>query len=797
MGVATTGDRIVQQTLHEKEVFAAALALEGAERERYLRALSADDSFRLRIDALLRHYAEAGDGLFLRRAERPLDSGASDSETRDSGRGSDSGRPSNGLPEGMPERIGEFIILRRIGVGGMGSVYLAEDTVLDRQVALKVLAPHLLASEDALARFRQEARAAANVAHPSIVPVFRLAVDGDRHYIVSEFVDGPTLSKVFEGERGRRALAAASNGRTNNVTAWYRRVTEIVATIAEGLECCHRAGIVHRDVKPSNILLDIERGPRLTDFGIAKRIPDSSKGFEPTSILGTCHYMSPEQASTSSTVIDQRSDVFSLGVVLYEAISLRRPFDGRDVSEVLRAVASTDPLRLRTLDPTLAKDIETICQKALEKEPARRYQTAAHMAADLRCWLSGRPILAQPPGLARRARRWARAHRRGVGMAIATGLVAVSGGLAWTVSAYRDANSSWIHIIAPADNSAVFVELVDQKTFQLPSAPESLGVTPLDPVRLEPGQYRVTLVAPGGTAFVEWNAILFVTGPENTVTLRAVNPDADLHAFSAATDLVGVLRPTVEASANGTFLVDAGAYQFGSYDDQAMRTHKQSVELKAFTMDRHEVSNREYAEFIAASGRPAPLVWRDGALDPALAERPVVGVSIEDAEAYARWKGKRLPTMFEWEAAARGPDGRRYPWVGAPPANLADLESTAAELRSSQARSFDVARSQYIASTRDAKSPDPFVPEASMQHALGNVRELTATVIVASREGVLRGRSWADTIESNDLTADWTCPIGTVSTTDGFRCAKSQASAKLLPAKSVPNSTTPLRPSVP
>ena len=292
----------MNEVANEKAIFSDALALESHERERYLRDVCPDDSVRLRIEALLRHHIAAGDGVFLRRASHPHE----DSDSHTFG--------------GLSERIDEFRILRRIGEGGMGSVYLAEDTILGRQVALKVLAPHLIDSDEALARFRQEARAAATVTHPSIVPVFRLAVEGgvergmgaDRHYIVSEFVDGPTLARVFDNERSRRLAGTNSSGRTVDLLAWHRRVAECVGTIADALDACHRANIVHRDVKPSNILLDRERGPRLTDFGIAKRLPEPGRGFEPTSVIGSCHYMSPEQASTTGVSIDQRSDIFSL-----------------------------------------------------------------------------------------------------------------------------------------------------------------------------------------------------------------------------------------------------------------------------------------------------------------------------------------------------------------------------------------------------------------------------------------------------------------------------------------------------
>src|SRR6185436_12587368 len=152
----------------------------------------------------------------------------------------------------------------------------------------------------------------------------------------------------------------------------------------------------HRDVKPSNILMDPAHGPRLTDFGIAKHLVEEAR-TRATDVIGSCHYMSPEQASIAKARVDQRSDIFSLGVVLYEMLALRRPFEGDTVVQVLRAVVSLDPPGLAQVDRRIARDLVTICHKALEKEPDRRYQTAAHMAADLRCFLEDRPILARPP----------------------------------------------------------------------------------------------------------------------------------------------------------------------------------------------------------------------------------------------------------------------------------------------------------------------------------------------------------------------------------------------------------------
>ncbi|HKE01172.1 MAG TPA: protein kinase, partial [Planctomycetota bacterium] len=296
----------------------------------------------------------------------------------------------------VPRRLGDFEIRREIGRGGMGVVYEAEQVSLRRTVALKVLPAHLTLHRAAVDRFRREALAAARLAHPSIVEVFSVGQEGDVHFFAMELVRGAPLDRLIEetkrGERPRDPVETA---------------VRLVALVADALEHAHRHGVVHRDVKPSNILVRPDGTPVLTDFGLAREEgwPSITRTGE---FAGTPYYVSPEQALARRGGIDHRTDVFSLGVTLYECLTLERPFVGETSQEVLGRILTKEPVDPQKRNPELAGDLATIVMKSLEKDPGRRYATAAAMADDLRAFLEYRPIAAKPVGPATRVRRWTR-----------------------------------------------------------------------------------------------------------------------------------------------------------------------------------------------------------------------------------------------------------------------------------------------------------------------------------------------------------------------------------------------------
>jgi WD40 repeat protein len=288
-------------------------------------------------------------------------------------------------------RLGRFELKRALGQGGFGTVYLAYDPVLDRSVALKV--PRFTPDQRLLIeRFVREGKSAANLHHPNIVAVFESGRAGEDYYIASEFVPGRPLSEVIKDREGRPELRLAA--------AW-------VGDLARALAYAHGLGVIHRDIKPQNIMLDQQSRPRILDFGLAKRLDEDATMTTEGSLLGTPAYMAPEQARGETKSVGPRSDQYSLGVVLYELITGRKPFDGAP-HVVVAKVATEEPPSLRSLRADVPADLAAICQKVMEKDPAKRYATAEAFADDLERWRTDRPIEARPITRLERTVRWCR-----------------------------------------------------------------------------------------------------------------------------------------------------------------------------------------------------------------------------------------------------------------------------------------------------------------------------------------------------------------------------------------------------
>ena len=282
--------------------------------------------------------------------------------------------------QAIPEIFGRYQLERELGRGGMGTVYLAADPVLDRKVALKVMT---LEGIEATARFMREVRSSAKLRHPNIVQIYEVGAQDKFHYFTMEFIDGSGLDEFIDEKK----LSP-------------KRIAEIICDIASALHDAHEQGIIHRDIKPGNILIDQQGKPYLTDFGLAKELtaPDRSLTMSGT-VIGTPDYMSPEQARGDKDKVDVRSDVFSLGATMYYSLTGASPFTDSDLYQVLSRVINKDPLLPTKMSKNLHRDLETICMKCLEKEPARRYQTARELADDLKRFLEGESIQARRSGL--------------------------------------------------------------------------------------------------------------------------------------------------------------------------------------------------------------------------------------------------------------------------------------------------------------------------------------------------------------------------------------------------------------
>jgi serine/threonine protein kinase len=360
-------------------------------------------------------------------------------------------------PECRLETLGDFQIIREVGRGGMGIVYEAVQLSLGRRVALKVLP--FAASLDAkhLQRFKTEAHAAAGLHHTNIVPVYAVGCDRGVHFYAMQLIDGRPLDAVISELRGaslaavttenfaRRATSARppEAGRTWSLRALvnaksavtvgsaptrvsqrsgraresFRMVARLAAQVADALEYAHQAGVVHRDIKPANLLLDGRGTIWVTDFGLAQVTADVSL-TQTGDVLGTLRYMSPEQATGKSFLLDHRTDIYSLGATLYELLTLQPIFDGTDRRALLNQILMDDPTPLRAIDRSIPRELETIVLKAVAKAPEDRYSSAAEMAADLRRFLDEQPILAKRPSLIERMRKWMKRHPSIVGAAV-------------------------------------------------------------------------------------------------------------------------------------------------------------------------------------------------------------------------------------------------------------------------------------------------------------------------------------------------------------------------------------------
>ncbi len=339
------------------------------------------------------------------------------------------------------KRLGDFVLLGEIGRGGMGVVYEARQLSLGRRVALKVLPFAAVLDQRQIARFKNEAQAAAQLAHPNIVPVYAVGVERGVHYFAMQYIEGQPLDRAIAQLRRQAGLAAnaadestvalsaggthakvstASSQASESLLSakwpggreYFESVMRLGIQAAEALHAAHSFGVVHRDVKPSNLLLDASGKLWVTDFGLARVQADA--GLTQTGdIVGTRQYMSPEQAAGEAALVDQRTDIYSLGATLYELLTLRPAFGRQDLAAGALA-ARSEPPRIRSLRPEVPFDLETVVGKALAQQRDERYLTAQELADDLKRLLAGQSPIARRPSLVDRTAKWARQHRHAV-----------------------------------------------------------------------------------------------------------------------------------------------------------------------------------------------------------------------------------------------------------------------------------------------------------------------------------------------------------------------------------------------
>jgi hypothetical protein len=550
-----------------------------------------------------------------------------------------------------PERLGPFDIVELIGRGRFGDVYKARDTRLERLVALKLPREQSLDGRD-LESFLHEARAAAGLRHPHIVIVHEIGASSDTVYIASEFIDGANLGDLLATQRLEP-----------------RRAAELAAKIADALHHAHEQGIVHRDLKPRNIMLDAAGEPHVLDFGLAKRDASDATISREGEIFGTPAYMAPEQARGQSGVADRRTDVYALGVTLYEMLTGQRPFRG-EARGLLYQALHEQPPPPRRMVPEIPRDLETICLKAMSKEPEARYATAAEMGADLRRHLAGEPIKARRVGLVEQGWKLARRNpllTAACGLAVVSlvGLLAIAA--AWGSAspalpkrevelAVRLAQGPYHRLTDPVATervTAVFWPLDREGTPRVDRPVRAQGISPVR-TRLEPGEYFVVVVGEDSGRFHE--------------VFRRV-PSDDEHfsgsyrhhhweqAENGGVRLADVALPLADVHVGMVRLTGSSDFVMGKPEVMEWPIHHRR--LPEYYLDPREVT---VGDFLASRKNPRLPAGLEGA-DP---ERALTHFDYDQALAWAEDAGKTLPTESQYEYAATRGGTQRFPWSGPP-----------------------------------------------------------------------------------------------------------------------------------
>src|SRR5881392_1034285 len=330
----------------------------------------------------------------------------------------DSGQPASPMPATgaatMLGELGDYELLEEIGRGAQGVVFRARQKSLNRTVALKVISLGQWASKAHLKRFRREAEAAASLDHPSIVPIYEVGERDGSCYFSMKFVEGGQLDEVVR-----------------QTPMSIRQAVELIAKVARTVHYAHEHGILHRDIKPGNILLDAKGEPHLTDFGLARLVESESSVTQTLDVLGTPSYMAPEQAVGNNAAVSSATDVYGLGAVLYQLLTGHPPFAGGTTYETIKLLEDTEPRPPRLLNPKVDRDLSTICLKCLEKDPKRRYSSALALAEDLNRWLKYEPIQARHSGVFARGKKWVR--RNPTSAVLAASLMALAAAAGWII----------------------------------------------------------------------------------------------------------------------------------------------------------------------------------------------------------------------------------------------------------------------------------------------------------------------------------------------------------------------------
>jgi len=554
---------------------------------------------------------------------------------------------------------GKYRIDALLGKGGMGSVYRATHILMDHQCAVKVLHSAMLSDPASIPRFQREAKAAARIRHMNAILVNDFGITSDNIvYLVMEYFPGRSLREIM------RAEGAFS----------VERTVRIVDRVSAALDAAHQQGIVHRDVKPDNVMLrELPNGDdevKVLDFGIAKMVDQKSNVDNLTitgTIIGTPHYLSPEQCRAAAD-LDARSDLYSLAVVAYEMLCGSVPFLAATPIAVAMMHISDEPPTLLDRVPDLPPEAEAVIFKALEKKRDNRYASTIDFAQDLYTAVFGDApgrestgtggLGTSTSGLSGIPRRTPSADGSLRATSVMPKALNTPPGGTGTGSGLRSGDATVGETVAMSSNVAI-PGARDQATPPPSSVPAFGTDTP-----------STRLYVPGATTDASPKSktgLLLAVGAVVVIVVGlAIAYFAG--AFSRTPSPAGppVAGPSVPANPSepppGMVLVPGGKFMMGREGGDEYEGPSHEVEVKPFFMDKTEVTNKQYAEFVQATGYKAPSGWANNTYKVGTGDLPVDTVDWADARAYADWANKRLPTEAEWEYAARGTDGRLYPW---------------------------------------------------------------------------------------------------------------------------------------
>ncbi|UCF14893.1 MAG: protein kinase [Phycisphaerales bacterium] len=649
-------------------------------------------------------------------------------------------------------QVGDFLLERRLGAGGMGVVYQARQISLNRQVALKILPLGFAVDASAVERFRREARAAAKLRHRNIVTIHAEGAESTVCYYAMEMIEGHNLDSVIKSLRaakssdierqGSSAPKISDNGYDRqtddgpepsetaccliddhaSTRKYFDRVARLISEVADALEYAHSEGIIHRDIKPSNLMLTDDGRLVLLDFGVARIIEERAMTVV-GSLVGTPRYMSPEQIESDSRPVDHRSDIYSLGVTLYELLTLAWLFDGNTREKIINQIVNEQPRRPRQIDRHIPIDLETICCKAIEKEPHRRYQNAGEFTEDLRRYLQRRPIKARRVGPAGRAAKLVLRHK--IRTALVAGIVLVTGiagSIAWehytTQWAQQDAMAQIDQLIAQNDYFSAFV-LAKKAERYISNDPLLMDrwprITRAHSITTTPSGVKVFIreysTDSTGWQYIGRSPIERARIPFGTHCWKLEKAEFMTQEVLRSNDLP---PPTTDPASLSAKHIDFLLHRNGSFPSDMVFVPSSELRQEylwhgtrtipstpAFLIDKYEVTNRQFQAFVDSGGYGkseywqeefvkdgetlpwsqavqkfrdqtgcfGPAGWRNGTYPQGQADYPVGGICWYEALAYACFSGKHLPTIFHW---LRATGAAEIPYRVTPLSNFGD-----------------------------------------------------------------------------------------------------------------------------